>query len=591
MANKEVLDQLTAERLTRTTDLYALPGAGQDVIAILIASWRREADLLARSQRKGWQSEQKTLAAATALLNLELTALTKHANLPVNGVRREPVTGPTPSWTNPQALAALVEDSAARGLGELIAGDENCPAVDLGTPHAAHTWVGRQLGERSRWRCAGWNVPLITPAASVADFLSGAVDELPVLSFDPNDRMNVPIAYGAGSLPEFSATFTQHVDDRTAESLASTVAVIERLGTHLYRESNVHEEIDAAMPDVHADPLPMFREADSPSGFTRPIPPAGARLVPHTWAELAKPADPSTIPEHMSPSQLTGLDTCPAQMRLSRYEGNPGIPLWGAVGGTAFHKAVELIERGAAASPEDKGIKDWASDPGALRDHWENTFQLTIMAELTKSGVPMSDWHASNRGKENYSWWRVEGGEMLRRYVDYRATLDDGREVLVLPDGRLAIELELNLTLDTDPTGLIFDGSHATPVKAILDIVWLLPDGSLDIWDHKTRQDFMGPIVDTIQLGTQGHLLNALLDDMERADGRPWGAITTRYFDARKGATTEAFDPLDKHPIEELEMRYADADDKRRNRPAIPVRSNLCKACPVAYLCPVGSKL
>lgn len=559
MANKDILDQLAAEKITRANDLRSLPN-GTEVLYALVSSWGREADLLTRSQRKGWQSESKTLNAAIALLKLEILAVEKRsAARPV----REPVSGSTPSWTDPQALTALVEDSKVQGLGELIAGDEPCPAVQLGTEHERHTWTGRRdpaTGAR-RWRCAGLSTSV--PAPSVADYLSGAVDVPP----DWPEGATINYAPDPEPIDAYATVNVLHPGPH------ATVAVMERLGTHLYRESSVHEEIDAAMPDVHA--VPMFREAETPSGFTRPVPPAGAHLSPYAWIDLARPADPNTIPEHMSPSQLIGLDTCPAQMRLSRYEGNPGIPLWGGVGGTAFHAAVEEIESDELADGDKPDIESL----------WEKHFQLTIAKTLAESGVPMEDWHASNRGKENYSWWSVEGGEMLKGYFAYRfyVNRDDGRKVLILPDGRPAIELELNLDL------------NGLPIKVILDIVWQLSDGSLEIWDHKTRQDFGGPIVDTIQLGTQGwaldHVMAILLPGTAHWKAGTLGQISARYFDARKGSLTPAFDPLEKHPLEELEMRYFDADDKRRNRPAIPVRSNLCKACPVAYLCPVGNKL
>jgi PD-(D/E)XK nuclease superfamily len=593
MANKEVLDQLAAERLTRATDLQAL-GHAATTLETVVASWQREAALLARSQRKGWQGEAKTLGAATALLKLELIELAKLAN-------RTPPRAPVPLGSMPAALpngtASLdrfANDMQAEGRGELIEGDAQCPGI---TSHDAHTWIG---AANKCYRCSGSTslsmqlareisdailddfreprdtVPItitLPTVASVADFLSGAVDELPALHpvGIPRDDLRPvgnawPNAYSdGGSMPEFSAFLPP---------------AVERLGTQLFTESTVHQEIDATMPDVHADPLstiPMFTEADAPRPYTRPVPPAGAGLKPYTWADLAAPAKPDTIPEHMSPSQLSTLDTCAAQARISRYDGNPGIPLWAGVGGTAFHKAVEELELGIMVGTTHLvEIQSWTDWIDRL---WSKAFHAAITAELAESGVPMADWHASNRGKENYSWWLVEGGEMLKRYVDYRVMADDGRKVLVLPDGRPAIELELNLTVFTGPVDL--------PVKVILDIVWQLPDGSLEIWDHKTKGWSMDD-PDTIQLGTQGH---ALLDVLiHQGLDAPTG-LTARYFDARKGVPTEAFDPLGRHPAEELEMRYADADDKRRNRPAIPVRSNLCKACPVAYLCPVGSKL
>jgi hypothetical protein len=557
MANKEVLDQISAERITRANDLQALGHAG-DTLKTLVSSWSREAELLAASQKKGWQSEAKTLGSAVVLLKLEITALEKRdaTRPPV----REPVTGPTPSWTDPTALDQLVANAQEQGLGKLVAGDAPCPAPD---DHLTHTWTGSrdEASGSDRWRRPGRG--LLTESGSIADdvaaYLSGAVDDL------------VYASTGRAMIEDTAAQLGEPLTSNgTPYTVSGQAAVIERLGTSLATESAVHQEIDA-MPDVHADPLaPMFTDSSAPTSRARPVPPSMVNVTPYVWADFAEAAAPSTIPDHMSPSQLSTLDTCAAQARISRYDGNPGIPLWGAVGGTAFHRAVEEIERDVHAAGAT-GIH-LAPLFGEVDAVWNKAFHAVIAEEIAKSGVPMTDWYASGGGKENYSWWLVEGGEMVKRYVTYRVTHDDGRKVLVLPDGRPAIELELTLNL------------KGLPVRVILDIVWLLSDGSLEIWDHKTRRDYMGPIVDTIQLGTQGW---ALVRN-EIGGAKP---ITARYFDARKGQLTDAFDPIDRHPIEELEMRYADADDKRRNRRAIPVRSNLCKACPVAYLCPVGSKL
>jgi hypothetical protein len=607
MANKEILDQLNAEKITRTTDLAALDSA-LDVLRILVTSWKRESDLLPRSQRKGWQSEAKTLGSAMALLSLEIASLEKRA---AARPAREPITGQQPSWTDPAALDQLLHASKTQGLGQLVAGNRRCPNGDH---HEPHTWVGPRdpVSNSTRWQCTP---KLVTKPDDIEAFLSGATDELPTFDLSPikmsdddaeefMDRFRetggnsvtlsvMPSATLSAMLArEHGRQLQEGLQERMTRTIPSlslptrvievptgVTAVMERLGTSL-REARVHEEVDATMPDVHADPVASpFREAAPPPlrAFTRPVPPAGVGIEPYTWADLAAPADPATIPDHMSSSQLSALDTCAAQARISRYDGRPGIPLWGAVGGTAFHSAVEEIERGIFRGKET--IAETASDPKELNRLWEQHFQLAIAKTIQDSGVPMTDWHASNRGKENYPWWMVEGGEMLRGYVTARVLNDDGRRVLVLPDGRPAIELELNLSLYVD-----------LPVKVILDIVWQLPNGDLEIWDHKTKSYGMND-PDTIQLGTQAHALVELLNDIELESGQAWGNIWARYFDARKGIPTERFDARERHPIDELEMRYADADDRRRNRPAIPVRSNLCKACPVAYLCPVGSTL
>lgn len=319
-------------------------------------------------------------------------------------------------------------------------------------------------------------------------------------------------------------------------------------------EQRAHETIDQEYAHVTAEPIAFpFREAQAPPSRATPWPVNAPDA--YSWEHLGVRPDGIGIPEHVSPSQLSTMDKCPAQARMGRYDGAPGIPLWSAVGGTAFHKVAEWIERCMVPSNlDDDGIDK----------RWSAAFHQAIAEEFAKGhGIPMDDWYASNRGKENYSWWLAEGGAMVRRWVEFRRTYPD-YEILVLPDGRPVIELELMLIVDGAP-----------PVKVILDSAWKLPNGDIEIIDYKTgsRMD-----KDTIQLGTQAH---ALVDALQSAP-----PIYARYFDARKGVLTEPLEAMKRHPLVELQMRYADLDDRRRNRPALPKRSDLCVACPVRYLCP-----
>lgn len=343
------------------------------------------------------------------------------------------------------------------------------------------------------------------------------------------------------------------------------------------QEQDTHREV-RSMTETFPIASP-FREASTPPApaWAPPRPANVPADLTYSWSALSLPAERSAIPEHVSPSQLSTMDKCPAQARLSRYTGDggmPGIPLWGGIGGTAFHACVEEIELGVSAGKQE--LVEWSSYPEMIQRVWVKRFHQAIAEEHAKGhGIPMDRWYASNKGKENYSWWLEEGAAMVARYVDYRRAHDDGRTVLVLPDGRPAIELELTLDLGD------------LPVKVILDIAWLLPNGDIEIWDHKTGSRTPE---DSIQLGTQAHALRAELD---RAHGGPWKfpcTITARYFDARKGVPLESYDILTRHPIEELELRYADLDDRRRNRPAVPRPSAMCVACPMRWLCPAGDR-
>jgi RecB family exonuclease len=184
---------------------------------------------------------------------------------------------------------------------------------------------------------------------------------------------------------------------------------------------------------------------------------------------------------------------------------------------------------------------------------------------------------------------------MLARYVAWRRDPQgggDGRTILVLPDGRPAIELELTLNMHPGWMDRAPDGSPIDPpplqIRVILDQAWLLPDGSIEIVDLKTGSSTP---VDTIQLGTQEHALIAELETQHLTYPATPNAkgLRSRYFDARKGWPTPAFSAMERHPIEELDLRYADAAD-RRTRATPPRPSSLCVACPVRYACPAGNR-
>lgn len=589
MADAEQLDKIKALHVQRSLALNTKwdDVSPVDLLVYLGESWRTEAALVAASRKRGGKSESAALTEAARLLDLDMARLRRAPTPPPTD---KPPLVPEPPAPRPHTTETI--DRSAR-LKALENDTRLCPQTD------------QRHGESDLSCGCGWkrsdplatatpDVPM-TPAELDA-YLSGETSEpdhfapgvmeesialVSALQLSANARTELanvthtdlaPMFVG----PEVAAARIEalngrpeHVETIKAEMSAERDAALHEA----LREDALVDALDAADAEqkLHREVRQMtetfpFREASIPPAPTYRSPPRPANApadLTYGWGMLAQPGSlvASGIPEHVSPSQLSTMDTCPAQARLGRYVGEsglPGIPLWANIGGTAFHACVEQIERAAMAGLESH-----------TQPIWSMTFHKAIADEHAKGhGIGMDDWYASNRGRENYSWWLEEGAAMVERYVAYRQEHADGRTVLILPDGRPAIELELNLDL------------NGLSVKVILDIVWQLPDGSLEIWDHKTKSRMDE---DTIQLGTQAW---ALVRN-EIGGAQP---IAARYFDARKGTLTDAFDPLNRHPLAELELRYADLDDRRRNRPAVPRPSALCKACPMRWLCPAGGR-
>lgn len=618
MADAEQLDKINALHIERSLALNTQwdDGSPVDLLVYLGESWRREAALVAASRKRGAKAEAASLTEGARLLGLDVARM-----------RRTPTSPPTDK--PPLVPAARPHTSETIDRSARLRALENdtrlCPQTD------------QRHGESDLSCGCGWkrsdapdepDTPM-TPAELDA-YLAGETPEIPT---ELSERIEHAIShpetlvtrerpehhedhFAPGVIEESIALISAlQLSTAARDELANVVhtdlapvfmgsAITEKLNGQPYyderdlalrealREDALVDALDAAdaEQELHREIRAMtetfpFREASIPPAPTYRPPPRPASVPADfaiSWADLGTPALGQlglTIPDHVSPSQLSTMDTCPAQARLGRYVGEaglPGIPLWGAIGGTAFHACVEEVERDSY----------WLNPPerALTQPLWSMAFHKAIAEEHAKGhGIGMDDWYASNRGRENYAWWLEEGAAMVDRYVRYRQEHADGRTVLILPDGRPAIELELNLEL----YGRLDETGSTLPLKVILDIVWLMPDGSLEIWDHKTKSRMDE---DTIQLGTQAWALRGLLEEMERGDVRPWGGITARYFDARKGTLTDAFDPLERHPLAELELRYADLDDRRRNRPAVPRPSALCKACPMRWLCPAGGR-
>jgi putative RecB family exonuclease len=309
-------------------------------------------------------------------------------------------------------------------------------------------------------------------------------------------------------------------------------------------------------------------------------PPAygGPRL---SLADLRKP--PAIQPEpgrHLSYSSVNQMEECPLRFRLTRREhGISELPAWANVGGNAFHRAIERLELAAHENGWDSTkVKQMISDLERETESAPGPWAYFLGSEIAKieaeSGVSQTLWRAAKQGSEGYTFWLVNGRDMVKRYIHTR---DPKRRIFVLPDGRPAIELEFLIDVE------------GVPLKGFIDQVWYANDPTaLIIDDLKSGASIPK---DTSQLGAYAHALYYMID----STGPGFSRILGRFFDARRGEyTATTTDLFELHPWDVLAYRVTTADQMDRLNLYPPRTSGLgggpCGNCGVKRACPVGGK-
>lgn len=440
----------------------------------------------------------------------------------------------------------------------------------------------------------------VADGKAIADYLSGASDQLDEAVFGPTSGIDLSAAMindvgidtpGAqaliDSLPNGSMTIVdapKRFGDMTPDEQRSAVR---RAGATLSAELNGSVALDAissdaavaifgndpadAEQDLHREirngemtfptgldpadpfaPIPAARYSAGPV-----VPPGGMKW---TAADLLAPVMAAAIPAHLSFSQVTTVTDCGAKYRMQRIARLPQVPQWANIGGKAFHAAVEVYE-----SMNGRALID---DYG-----WDAAFHTEIARVESESDMGREQFRASNGGKENYDWWRVEGALMLKRYIAWRDGDGAGQALLNRPllAGVGGPMLEWETTYQVD---------HV-PFTTILDSVWL----------DETRNASIGERTAIIRDWKTG----SLTPDDRQLCTQAWGLrkagwqgqVLVQFFDARKGTFTEPFDPFERMSWDDVRYFVLSGDAERR-LPILPARpSDFCGGCSVAYACPV----
>jgi len=346
---------------------------------------------------------------------------------------------------------------------------------------------------------------------------------------------------------------------------------------YIERPDGIAEALDRAVDTLHGTTL----EADAPANpFVAPGAPSSAPVKPCSWGDLSQIAERrAAVREHFSHSAVSTYESCSLQLLLSdaSREGAlpPRRPAWSLVGGGAFHKAIERIERDYLL-----GIVWPLSGVETL---WTEVFEAAIVEQRDSTLLwPVETWYAANGGKEGYDWWRVEGGDMIRRYIDHH----DAQRRAAFPTlhvseasvakGVMSVVPVIELPFTMDVEGVQSQGFIDFAVRGASQHDW----EELTVIDWKSGRQEPSEHIQMAEYAWALHKLHG------PARGPIWGS----YWMARKGEYTPPVNLLADYPWAEVAYRFRSAARGYAAGVFTPHVTNLCVACGSRASCPAGSR-
>lgn len=256
--------------------------------------------------------------------------------------------------------------------------------------------------------------------------------------------------------------------------------------------------------------------------------------------------------DYLSHSSMSSYLDCGERFFLERIARVPQQKAWWLVGGSAFHLATELLDKGEVG------------DPIAA---WQMAWAEQYAKDVTEAGIDPADMKAGGRAtkqwplKENADWWFANGLEMVNNYYRWRGQMfAQGWVFLLMPGDTAAVEVPIQLVLND------------VLVKGYIDRVMVNPDGEVIVVDLKTGSHTPAS---TLQLG-----IYAL--GLERAIGvRP---LLGAYYMARKAELTEPSSLLHYSP-ELVGKWFGQAKTGIESELFVPHVTSLCGTCSVRPYC------
>lgn len=314
------------------------------------------------------------------------------------------------------------------------------------------------------------------------------------------------------------------------------------------------ETEEVAVTDPSPDPFGDPRRAPA-AVFVNPA------IVP--WGTLAPAMAELDVDDRISFSRMSTLANCSLQHALGRLSRQPDSvvpsprPGWANIGGRAFHRAVEGVERDHLV---------WGRLETPTQDEWESLLLQELGADVAGTPWTIHDVRTSARGKEGFDWWRIEGHAMVAQYVRFHDAAYRATHIVAHLHGSPALEWGWSLAVTEDLTA-----------TGYIDAIWWEPATSprLTVVDYKTGSYPSNPV----QLALYCHAVREALGPAARLpDARVW--------DARKGAYTEATSPGELYGAPEIRHRLRVAKEIERQGLYLPNPSFLCSACGHGDVCP-----
>jgi hypothetical protein len=560
---RALLDTIDAEVSTQQNFESTQPGLVLG-LRFLVESFREQASLVMDSGARGKGAEATALRSTASTLSLLADAVAKvdPSDEPTPGALRLPV-----EWCGSSEVHGPHDFMRARRENESPMLRDMLSRRCDGHHERDLSGLDALIAERSAAPSqvisvtSGTTVldPPVTVAAGETVFMGFAA---PADQSSESERMRAYLAGETNIMPGDeppASALPQAARDEFEAILTSGAAPYAGPVTdpEILKAAKVLE----AVPVMFAAPTPLGKDFGA-----EPVIP-GRRV---TFADLRAPAPVEPVP-HTSNSQVTQMNDCGLQARLSRYE--PGVierPQWHLVGGKAVHRVAEEFERMVLAVKNPQFVADRVKVAGGAAGLWRSAFNSEIIEQVMACPqVPQDDWRASGRGgAEGYTWWLTSGVDMVQRYLDLRmAELD--RAILMADSGGTPV-LELEGVLDVE----------GTPHKVVIDQAWRFGANDVVIDDLKSGAN--APRGGTFQLAQYAWFLrNVLLFDCK---------IYGRYWDARKGTYSAPVDLLELHPWDEIVWRIKDAQAKKDAGLFGANPGPFCGGCAVKHACPVVSR-
>lgn len=254
------------------------------------------------------------------------------------------------------------------------------------------------------------------------------------------------------------------------------------------------------------------------------------------------------VPKRRSFSQFKSYASCGMAYKLERIDGVPRRPAAWFTHGRAFHTAVEHYERSGRTATDEECF-----------NVYDRLWEEEIGADLRKE-PDLSAWMTGGRRKAetDLEIRKQEGKDQFVKYREY--ALRSGETIWTAPDGRLAVELEIEFEI------------NGVPVIVFIDQVIVTPNGMLVVRDLKTGSSYNSPI----QLALYDLALEARYG---------FRALWGDFWKAKNGGPTAPI-PLASYTRERVGTWFAQMDQAEEAGIYLPNPSDTCaRMCGVSQWC------